>query len=48
MKSKQEIKPAQEYLSMGLCLVTIQTAFRNNSTKNYDKYNYVKLPKVLW
>ena len=43
MKSKQEIKPAQESLSMGLCLVTIQ----NNSTKNYDKSNYVKLPKVL-
>ena len=27
---------------MGLCLVTIQTAFRNNSTKNYDNYIYVK------
>ena len=32
---------------MGLCLVTIQTAFRNNSTKNYDKYTYVKPPNVL-
>ena len=47
MKSKQEIKPAQESLSMGLRLVTIQTAFRNNSTKNYDKYTYVKPPNVL-